>query len=157
MRSGPRRRRRSARYCISALPWASFPLLISVAQSGQAAHGRQHRIKRGLVRNGGIFGAQHAERTRMIFLRLLGPELVGKREAEFFPLLGKCLFVGACPGHELLPYLFGENWHHGWRQRGPGFERAPSALGQSMRCTQSSTGGAPPPMSAPAVGSVHIS
>jgi hypothetical protein len=34
---------------------------------------------------------------------------------------------------------------------------APSALGHSIRCTQSSTCGALPPISAPAVGSVHIS
>src|SRR5207237_4181492 len=99
-------------------------LLISVAQAAQAARGFQHRIKRGLVCNGGIFGAQHAERTRMIFLRLLGPELVSDRDAEFFPLLGKRLFVGACPGHELLPDLRRENWHQGWRQRWPGFERS---------------------------------
>src|SRR5450759_5415605 len=106
MRSAPRRRRRSGRSCSAAFPWTFSLFERSAAQSGQTAGGFQDWVERGLVGHAGIFAAQHAERSRMIFLRLLRPGLVAERDAELFPRFRERLLVGAGPGHELLSDVF---------------------------------------------------
>src|SRR4051794_11386834 len=98
--------------------------MISSAQSGKAACRFQYRIECGFIGHSGVFGAQHAERTRVIFLRFLGPGLVTQSDAELFLLLCQRLFVGACPRHEQLPDLVGQDRHQGWSEAGPGLECA---------------------------------
>ena len=60
----------------------------------------------------------------MIFLRLLGPDLVAERDAELLFAFPERGLVGQRPRPELPPDLPGQDRHQGRRQRSPGFERA---------------------------------
>src|SRR5262249_47817394 len=77
------------------------------AQSGKATRGGEDQVEIALVGDICIFGAQHAERPGVIFLWLLGPDLVAEGNAEFFLALGDRALVGERPWPELPPDLPG--------------------------------------------------
>src|SRR5215216_2518932 len=116
------------RFCTWAIPWALSSMCVESpylgAQSRKATRRRQNQVKIPLRRDFLVFGAQHAERTGVIFLRLLGPDLVAKRDTEFFLAFQQRPRVGERPWPELPADLFGQDRHQCRRQRGPAFERA---------------------------------
>src|ERR1700716_789084 len=75
------------------------------AQTGKATRRCQNQIEVGRVGHPSIFCAHHAERSGVIFLRLLGPDLVAQRDAEFFLSLPQRRLVGERPRPELFPDL----------------------------------------------------
>src|SRR5207245_6142680 len=92
------------------------------AQSRKATRGGQDHVEIPLVGDGCILRAQHAERPGVIFLWLLGPDLVAECNAEFLLALGQRTLVGQRPRPELPSDLPGQDRHQRWRQRGPCFE-----------------------------------
>src|SRR5438045_958965 len=93
------------------------------AHPGEATHCCQDHVEIALAGHAGVLRAQHGERARVIFLRLLRPCVVAKPDRKFLRALGKRLFIGERPGPEQPADLFGQDRHQGWRQRSPAFER----------------------------------
>src|ERR1035438_4728001 len=94
------------------------------AQSRETTRFLQNSIERALVGNIGISGAQHGERPRVIFLRLLGPDLIAQRDAEFLPAVSKSFLVRHRPRHKPSTDLLVQDRRQCWLKRRPRLERA---------------------------------
>src|SRR6266550_901929 len=108
---------------IFRIPFA-LPQAYLGAQPGQATCFFQNVIERGPIGDGSIFGAQHAKRPGMIFLRLLYPDLVAECDAELFLSFRQRLLVGRRPRHESRADLLRQDRHQSRCQIRPALEFA---------------------------------
>src|ERR1700749_600014 len=99
-------------------------------QSLPATGALQDGIERSPLWHSRIFRAQHGERARMIFLRLLDPDLVTELDAELFLAFSKGFLVGERPWQEFLADLAFEDRQQRRLQRRPWLERTFAARPQ---------------------------
>src|SRR5207253_9515869 len=76
------------------------------AHPGEATCSRQNHVEILLVGHICIFGPQHGQRPRVIFLRLLRPDVIAEPDRKILDAVGQRLFVRQRPRPEQPPDLF---------------------------------------------------